>query len=474
MSGPSFSVLMDCFPSSHMQFYFLPILFSRADDKNTAMQSKTGVLTTPLTEDVFYLIEMQRHFLHEHLVTNELLETSKGDDMLVEGLLCVMSCLKEAQAFHRPLFVGTLEECCAASNDFFRMSECMDDVLTNLLETYPLLVEAVEESQAAAVRREASELVSIFTRDSVYAAERTHVFTMQAVDQSKLAIDLFGVRWENEWTNNELAVDLAKSFDRDLVDIKSFLCEDFLYHKAVVVAAKAMVCFYVKCLIEKAHHVRRLRQVHNRIVKYGEQDAFCDHERALLRMKGDVVILRNCMLEKVEERSVPWYNIAKELSFLELIHSCVGAKDLELLEVFVADIHERTGADANVTRYFLGDLWQLTENLHGKRHLYKTIEALAHTDPKDSVASNEAHESMVVPVAHSKEVSLVSLVDMLREIYKNRMSVAARVVPACRSVQAEGKRLVARQMEALRRHVPDLRRGGEGGEGTKGEQRVVA
>jgi hypothetical protein len=82
----------------------------------------------------------------------------------------------------------------------------------------------------------------------VYAAERTHVFILQAVNSSSIRSDFFSEEWENDWTSNEVAVAMAKLFDRDLVDIQRFLCDAFLYHKAVVGAAKALVCFYVHCL----------------------------------------------------------------------------------------------------------------------------------------------------------------------------------------------------------------------------------
>jgi len=396
---------------------------------------------------------MQRHVLYDFLVSHELFSTEKGNTMLVEGLLCVLRSLKTAQSLHSQLFLSTLEDSCTAANDFFRMSERMEEVLSTLLEIYPFLRTEVEGSEAASIQ-EGAELVSLFTRDSVYAAERTHAFTMKVVHQSLLSTDMFSPRWEDEWTNNEVAVALARKFDSDLKDIQYFLCDDFLYYNAAVVAAKAMIYFYVQCLIEKAHQVRYQRQIRNRIVKpAGEQEPFHDHERALLRMKGDLAVLSNFILDKVSESSLPWFIISKELAILDLIHACLSAKELESLESFAVEIHRRIGADVTVTRHFVGDLWLLTNHL--KRRLYRTIALLDRGETADT--TKKTNECLVASKT-DVPLSFTSLTDMLRSTYKRYTNFAARVVLMYKSVQLEGIKLIAMPIQAFRRNVPDLRR----------------
>jgi hypothetical protein len=406
------------------------------------MQSKnSGALTTPLAEDVFSLIGIQRHVLHDFLASHRLLSTKEGDSMLVDGLLTVFRHLKQGQAVHRSFFLDTLEESCAAANDFFRMSELMEEVMEDLFETYPFLETAGVDSRDGFVRREGSELVAIFTRDAVYAAERTHVFIMQAVSPSLIRSDLFSERWENEWTNNDVAVALAYDLvDIDLVDIRRFLSDEFLYDKAVVVAAKAMVCFYVQCLIEKAQNIRRQRKLRNRIVRRGEKHAFCHHERALLRIQGDISVLRDFLLDKVKEQTAPWSIINNEFLFLDLIHECLQAKDLASWKSLAIAIHQRI-ADASVTRHFVGDLWLLSEKQYGKRVIYRAIASLESKGPKER------------PAAPRSRMSRASLVDMLRAIY-NDSNIVSKVIPMCRSmipaVNIGGQKIVVKQIRTLK------------------------
>jgi len=52
--------------------------------------------------------------------------------MLVEGLLSILTDLENTQKRNRLLRLSTLEEACAAANDFLRMSGMMEDFLRDL------------------------------------------------------------------------------------------------------------------------------------------------------------------------------------------------------------------------------------------------------------------------------------------------------------------------------------------------------
>jgi hypothetical protein len=404
------------------------------------VQSKTsGALSTSLSVDVFSLIGIQRDVLHDFLVSHKMLSTKEGDIMLVDGLLFTFRELKQTQFDHHSVFLATLEASCAAANDFFRMSELMETVIVDLIKTYPFLEKPEDDCQAAVLLRECSELVGIFTQDSVYAAERTHVFILQAVNSSSIQSDLFSEEWEDNWTSNEVAVAMAKLFDRDLVDIQRFLCDEFLYHKAVVGAAKALVCFYVHCLIEKAHYVRCQRKLRNRIVMHRDQQVFRDHERALQRMHGDITVLCVFILDKVKGHNAPGRIVINEFSFLELIHEWLRSKDLASRESLTIAIHKRI-MDASVTRQFIGDLWQLSERQDGKGLIYRAIASLEPCGSKER------------PDESKSETSIVSLEEMMRGIYKG--GIVSRLVPMSRSVipsiRIVGRKFVVKQIRTVR------------------------
>jgi hypothetical protein len=415
--------------------------YSRIESDVVVQSETSGALSTSLATDVFSLIGIQRDVLHDFLVSHEIASTKEGDVMLVDGLLSTFRELKQTQLDHHSVFLTTLEASCAAANEFFRMSELMEAVMADLVKTYPFLENPEEDCQAAMLLRECFELVGIFAQDSVYAAERTHVFILQAVNSSSIRSEFFSEEWEDDWTSNEVAVATVKLFDRDLFDIQRFLCDAFLYHKAVVGAAKALVCFYVHCLIEKAQYVRCQRKPRNRIVRHRDQQAFRDHERALQRMHGDIIVLRDFILDRVKGQNASEWIVANEFSFLDLIHEWLQSTDLALRESLTILIHERI-MDASVTRQFIRDLWQLalSEKQDGKEVIYRAIASLEPGGPKERLDVSKS------------EMSFVSLAEMMRGIYKG--SIVSRLVPISRglipTIHTGGRKLIVKQIRTVR------------------------
>jgi hypothetical protein len=413
--------------------------YSRIESDVVVQSETSGALSTSLATDVFSLIGIQRDVLHDFLVSHEIASTKEGDVMLVDGLLSTFRELKQTQLDHHSVFLTTLEASCAAANEFFRMSELMEAVMADLVKTYPFLENPEEDCQAAMLLRECFELVGIFAQDSVYAAERTHVFILQAVNSSSIRSEFFSEEWEDDWTSNEVAVATVKLFDRDLFDIQRFLCDAFLYHKAVVGAAKALVCFYVHCLIEKAQYVRCQRKPRNRIVRHRDQQAFRDHERALQRMHGDIIVLRDFILDRVKGQNASEWIVANEFSFLDLIHEWLQSTDLALRESLTILIHERI-MDASVTRQFIRDLWHLSQKQDGKEVIYRAIASLEPGGPKERLDVSKS------------EMSFVSLAEMMRGIYKG--SIVSRLVPISRglipTIHTGGRKLIVKQIRTVR------------------------
>jgi hypothetical protein len=432
---------VDCLVSSSSLCFVCACLYrySRIESGVVVQSQTSGALSTSLAADVFSLIGIQGDVLHDFLVSHKIVSTKEGDTMLVDGLLSTFRELKQTQFDHRSVFLATLEASCAAANDFFRMSELMEAVMADLIKTYPFLDKPEEDFRAAMLLRECSELVGIFTQDAVYAAERTHVFILQAVNSSSIRSDFFSEEWEDDWTSNEVAVAMAKLFDRDLVYIQRFLCDTFLYDKAVVGAAKALVCFYVHCLIEKAHYVRCQRKLRNRIVRHRGQQAFRDHERALQRMHGDITVLRDFILDKVKGQNAPGGIITNEFSFVELIHEWLRSEDLVSRKSLTIAIHKRI-MDASVTRHFIGDLWQLSKKQDGKEVICRALASLEPSGRKE------------LPDVSNSEISFVSLAGMMRGVYKGGM--VSRLVPMTRgfipSIHIVGRKLIVKQIRTMR------------------------
>lgn len=422
--------------------------------QHTIAQSETnGTLTTSLAEDIFSLLQLQERVLAGFLVASKLLKTRKGCSMLVTGLLSILTSLQQTQQRHKILLLTTLEDSCAAANDFWRISEMMEGFSDHLMQTYPFLANAEDEWPAASVRRLAADLVRQFSLDAVHAAERVHVFGMRSMNQSKIPTDLFSPSWEHDWTHNEVMSAMVETLEDYLADCRVYLATEFLYHKAVVVCSRAAVCCYIRCLIEKADTVTRRRRHRER----PKGKPFGSRKRALIRMQDDIHMLREFFCDKAVGSGALKRIVMGEISVLELIHECLGVTDSASLETFIVVIHKRTGADSLVTRYFVGDLWLLVAKKSGQRQVDL---ALATLEPDLQMVSNGMKERS--PKERSAEVSFVCLGDMLRAMYEDR--IAQDVLPICwpflpKIEQAEGTKIVTEKVRVLTRNIAELRWG---------------
>mmetsp|Transcript_24402 Transcript_24402/g.37107 ORF Transcript_24402/g.37107 Transcript_24402/m.37107 type:complete len:120 (+) Transcript_24402:310-669(+) len=84
--------------------------------------------------------------------------------------------LKQRESYQR--FCSDLEECCAAANDFCRMTEECDTIVEELLEHTELSADQIQTVQEVA-----NELLRQFTNDAVYAAQSVHVYIMDPIDE---------------------------------------------------------------------------------------------------------------------------------------------------------------------------------------------------------------------------------------------------------------------------------------------------
>jgi hypothetical protein len=427
-------------------------------ENTVSRRSSSGYLTTSLAEDVVSLIDTQRSVLKDYLKTSELW-TRQGNEICVDGLtqqgntiyidclLYIFGCLLEEQHRNRPLFLVSLEECCAAANDFLRLSEKFETLLEQLLAEAPLFI--VPDSREAAVRNKGSAYILQLSQDSVYAAERAQVFIMRAVNQTMVPSNLFTAAWEDDFTNNELISHLIRTVDGFLLKIEEFLATDTLYNKALIITCKAIVCFYVRCLVEKADSVSRRRRNRGRIGMLGERKPFRSPKRALIRMFHDIRLIKEYFVEKA---SAPMTRIIKhEVYVLEVIHECLDADDANSLENFILIIHKRTGSDMLVTQHLVGDLWLLVAN-EAIPHIGPT---LTHMQPDLQMVTQATKQRQE---EQNLELSWVSIDEVLRSMYEDRIVQGA--LPICwaclpKIEQPIGNAAVGERVRAITRTIKE-------------------
>ena len=434
--------------------------------EHTCYKSIDGTLTTSLAEDVISLIETQRSVLWDYLNEAELVGSDVGHEIFQEGTMFVMSCLKESQVRNRLVFLTTIEDACAAANDFFRMSERIENFVRELYQNHFLLsaVASVKQSRQAPefeteitpLQQLGDSLVDLFSQDAVYGAERAQVFILRTVqEQTSIPSDLFSTAWELDWTHNEVANKLVKVFSDCLVYVRRFLSNDYLYHKSLIISARAMVCFYIRCLVQKAEAVSWSWH------RPGAKPFQCTH-RALIRMMDDMCAMTDFFEEEAKGNQALMRMIRTEFGTLEVIYECLkAADDPASLESFIVVIHKRTGADALVTRHLVADLCLLArQDIHkdrkGLKHTLEQLQPDLHmvtTRMKDHRPASKT----------DKEISFVRLDEMLKVLYEDR--IAQGLLPVCWTclpkdvVQDSDESVLAGRIRSLTRNVAELRFG---------------
>lgn len=423
-------------------------------EHNRIRSERNGSLSTTLADDVLTLLYNQAKVLSTYILESGVSCSSRtGACLFVDGIQHVFQSLKQTQTSCRLLFLTTLEDSCAAANDFCRMSDSVDNFLTQATRLLPSLTSAENADLLGSLRREANGVVSMLSQDAVMAAERSQIFIIRAVQRTTIASDYFSQAWEEEWTQNEVTLSMVSIFDTFLSKIEKYFGHLHLYHKALVVSSKAMICFYIRCLISKADSVTRRRRNRERMGLLGERLPFRNHSRALRRISDDIKIMHALFHEKADGNSTLRRIVANEIYNVELIHECLDTNDAESLESFIVVIHKRTGADLLVTRYFVGDLWVLTAHASSRKYIHNAIE---HLQSDLQMITAGIHEQTLLS---DEDISFVRLDQMLKMLYEDR--VAQGLLPACWAclpkVETEGNEIVTKRIRKLTRKVIDLR-----------------
>lgn len=431
-------------PASHRPFHH-----THRVHRSIERSPNTGTLTTSIAEDLVHLIDLQFVTLREYLSQRKIIRTSVGDAVAAKVLGAVFARIRHNQRSFRPHFIyASVDECCAAANDLLRLSDKLEGWLDRTID------KLVGSNVIVTLQSEGTGLVAALSREAVQAAEHVQVLVMRKVQRTAVASDFFSRSWEDDWTHNEVMHELLQIFDLDLARARTFLAAEHVYQKALTACCKSLVCFYIRCLVQKADSVSLRRRNRERMGRVGEQQAFSNSDRALRRMQDDIALLRDFFRNQSGEKLTLSRILGDEMRVLELIHECLSAEDSDSLESFIVVIHKRTGADALVTRHFVSDLWLLVQREIGGGQLRRTISTL---EPDLQMVSAGIQERLASgPTDHS----YVRVDLMLRAMYEDR--IAQGLLPVCWTclpkTGEEGSEVVGQKIRSLSRKLVELPR----------------
>jgi hypothetical protein len=181
-------------------------------------QTKQGRLITSLCEDIFTLAGVQLRFIRERM--------SVKSDVFILAVCAIFSQLRDKHVSTRDGFLSDFDSCCAAANDFQRMGEKLEDLVKELIDNDSDDGDGdnrLPQESAAMLEVSCGALVSMYSRDAVFAAKKACVFIFQPI-AGAIEGELFGYKWELDLTHNELAMILT----RTLVSI-------YIEHKRIIV-----------------------------------------------------------------------------------------------------------------------------------------------------------------------------------------------------------------------------------------------
>lgn len=339
-------------------------------------QTSEGRLITSLCEDVYSLAGVQLRTIRERL--------TRRSEALVQAVGVIFKNLYEKQIASRNNFLQDFETCCAAANDFIRMSEKCEEILTDLVAECNLSPEASE-----ALEEQSAILLGLYSGDAVFAAQKVHLYIFEPIEEA-IKKDLFGEVWLNELTNNELALTLVRTLEDFMSDLEIFL-DELMVGKTLDALVTATVNFYIKTLLLKSHE-------HNN----NKKPFWSDNRRAMERMRGDI----NTMKEYFQSLAPSYPSLGRviesEFEVLDTIHellSIASEVSRSTDRDFVIFLQKRV-KNLAITKLVVGDLWHLAKPQEEKA-IYELIESMeeemAAVAPNDETAVDIALARQTVP-----------------------------------------------------------------------------
>jgi hypothetical protein len=338
-------------------------------------QTAEGFLVTSLCEDVYSVAGVQLRTIRERL--------TRRSEALVQAVGVIFKNLYEKQIECRDRFCIDLETCCAASNDFIRMSEKCEELVEEIKEECNLTKEGT-----ATLEEQTAALLGLYSGDAVYAAQKTHLYCFQPIEE-EVADELFGEEWLDVLTNNELALTIVRTLDDFMEDLETFL-DEVMVQRTIEAQISASVNFYLKCLLTRSKY-------HG-----GRGSMFSNTEKAIHRMRGDVTTMRDYFDGLSESTPTLKRVIEREFGLLdtivELLTVASGQSKSEVND-FILMLQKRVRNMA-ITKYVVGDLYHLV-NPSKEKEIYDLVDSMESdmnaVAPTDEKAIAAARDRMSVP-----------------------------------------------------------------------------
>lgn len=381
--------------------------------------ANTESLSTTLPGDVFSLVNVQVGVVHEYLQLIQNTNTEEGTKLVIGCMLCIICSLRGLQAKYRDYFLDDMESSCAAANDFMRMIECFDEIMDDIRKRYPRLkqMEARNDEGVELMEKHSADLIAMYGNDAVFAVERAQIFVIKSIHSSTIRDDLFSLDWEKCFVYNEVALSIVKTMEDFLRDFRDYLSSDFLYCKVVTTLIQAVICFYIRCLVQKADNIRRRKR---------KAVGFQNPRQAVMRMMYDIEVFETHFSSLVNEIPALSQVVERELSALVIIYECLNViiddrSSISALEDLILVLHKRTGANASVTRCLIQDLWLLGSSQRNHKPLNETIIFMQN---ELQLLSEKIKEGELLSVPKQKKESLpcLQLRDVLVELYDIRIT----------------------------------------------------
>jgi len=396
-----------------------------------------GSLFTTLAEDVFTLVQAQLALLDEFLASTNLAMTDTGDAIVADALLSIFRILycKQIHYGRSSLFLRDVDSCIARANDYWMMGEKTNSMMENISEThYNHLTWKAEKSKRALaewdiaanlVKQEASNVIDRMNSDAVEASHHVAICVIQIIQQLDIPRELFSRHWEEDLTNNEVAKYIVRVYANYLPDMEHSLVSDYLFHKVVITLARCTICFYLKSFLFKASRLRSSNPWYDGDKK--RKEFFRNPRRALMRMTHDIEVFQNFFLTLCEGSAALTKIISNEFSvfrllFLECSSYAVGQNSPDTLENFIIVIHKRTGANSDITRHFLSDVFILMSER--KELNYCVRDSIRNMkDDLDMVKESVGEEKNndLPAQARSADSTFFQVDEMLKEVYEERI-----------------------------------------------------
>mmetsp|Transcript_11100 Transcript_11100/g.20334 ORF Transcript_11100/g.20334 Transcript_11100/m.20334 type:complete len:1470 (-) Transcript_11100:58-4467(-) len=351
-------------------------------------QSSEGKLTTSLCEDVFSFSSVQLRTIRERL--------SKKSDALILAVCIILSHMRSKQIHARDKFLQDLETCCAASNDFTRMSEKCEDMILELMSQCEF-----SEDMIATLEASSNELMGVYSSDAVYSSRSVHIFVFDPIEE-EIGIQLFEEDWEVTMVDNDLAISLVRTLEDFHEDLEHYM-DDFMVVKSMMSLMSATIIFYAKCLLQRAEKHRN-----------NKKPFFGDVKTALDRMTGDVKVMRDYFEGLVPKMPSLKKNIEKDFEILATIHELLqiaAGFSVSDAEDFILVLQKRV-RDVGITKHIVGDLWHLVAPTE-ERYVWELVESME----EQLVAIAPVDDALALEVSGRSYVRALRLDEMAVKLY---------------------------------------------------------